>query len=144
MRVDKFTREEWLEKYAKDAHWAVFEEDFPVHNMRADFILCVVDLSKNIPIIYSTVSELTAKSVCMEWGGSFPDYRGTPYTKRAFQVMMMYFKEFGYEMVSFLTRNDNYPMLKLGFSAGFKTTGLNTNKDGIFLENTLYFKEGDT
>lgn len=137
MKIIFYTKEQWMSGGATEAHYLVFDKELSGAETVFDFAALVVDEEKDAPVIYSTFQELGPHSVNLGFGGSFPAYRGSPLVAKAFSMLVDTALE-RYKMVSFMTKNDNYPMLKLGFSKKFKVTGLNTSPDGLFLENTIY------
>lgn len=139
MRVVRISPEDWA-KHHHVAHTVVFDEEPEADNSCTDFTLVVED-KEETPIIYTTVSDMAKGHACMEFGGSFPDHRGTPTVGKAFLMLLGWFKENGYTSVSFVTRNDNMAMLKLGWFGGFKIVGCSLSQRGLLLENRLEFTE---
>lgn len=142
MEVVNIDRKTWLEKYSKNAYMSVFgREDHDLQEASLfDAALMVMDEESNCPIIYTTIKQTTAKSVFIEFGGSFPDYRGTAKVKPAFEKLCAYLKEAGAEFVTLSTKNTNIAMNRLALSVGFIPSGMNFNKEGAFVDYVLSAK----
>lgn len=140
-KVTKISKEVWEEKYAANAYVSVFEEPYNPEQHTCDFGLLVSDNTDNL-ISYATIKNLNKTYACMEYGGSFPDKRGSTHVIQTFLVMIDWLQENGYKKLFFVTRNDNYSMLKFGLTAGFKITGLTINdKKELLIEHTLELEE---
>jgi len=143
MKVTLFSRQEWLEYFGNDAHFSVFKESVGDTLNKSFFDAAAVVFDNTLPVIYTTVKQLSEDSVYLEFGGSFPEYRGSFKVLKAFKLLIETFKNSGALMVGFATKNDNVAMQKLGLGAGFLPCGFHTTKSGVFIEYTLNFKEGE-
>ena len=141
MKVQAFTRSDWLDKFAKDAYSTVFERNFDeVKKSLFDAAILVVD-DNECPISFATYKQLTEDSVYLEHGGSFPDYRNKPEVKPSFQEMLKFLQLIGAKQITLSTRNENVPMQRLALSSGFIPTGMHMIPDGLFIQYELNFTE---
>lgn len=142
MKVVTIDRETWLSKSYENAHKAVFgDEPVDMNESLFDAALLVIDEEADVPIIYTTVKQTTASQVFIEYGGSFPDYRGSPKVKPAFELLCNFLHEAGASRVSLATKNTNIPMQRLALSTGFTPWGMTFGKTGLFLEYIKSFQE---
>jgi hypothetical protein len=139
--IHKLKKEHWDEVYAKNAHEAVFAETYNPASSRADFALLVVRKDLDEPVLYATVQEVNGLSVTLEYGGSFPNHRGSPITFKAYEAILDMLRE-SYEQAYMMIRNDNRSMLKFALKKGFLVTGVSVGAQGaLLLEHTLNLKE---
>jgi hypothetical protein len=142
MRTIRVEKDLWLKEFSENAHLSVFEPDVGYEPGSLDFALMTIDEEKDAPIIYTTVKDLPKKGAYIEFGGSFPDYRGSSKVLRAFIQMTDYFRVENYKFVCFGCRNNNIPMNRLGLSAGYIPTGMLYDREKLFLEYTKEFTNG--
>lgn len=125
----------WKENFEQSAHISVFGEEFDPLRTRMDYAILTVN-EKDEMIIYMTVQEMDKYTAFLEYGGSFPDKRGSMEVFPAFSESVDYLLK-KYNRVNFYTENKNFPMLKLGMKKGFKIVGLCISNNKILLEHTL-------
>lgn len=140
MRVVQINKEDWA-KVSEDAHLVVFSEVKRSDTDRIDFAL-MVENREGFPMFYATCRELDSTSMYFQYGGSFPGTKDTVYSLRAFQAILRWVKEHGYERIGYFVQNDNLAMLKLAMKTGFKITGVRNFKGHILLEHILEFGNG--
>jgi len=144
VKIIPIARDVWLEKYSDDAYITVFgEEPTITKESLFDAAFLVIDEEKDTPIVYMTMKQISTKGVFIEHGGSFPEFRGSPKVRPAFRYLLDYLHSAGSRTISLITRNTNTAMQKLALATGFICTGCNYNGEGLFLEYTLKFNEGD-
>ena len=119
--VVKIPKATWEEKYAENAHISVFD-DFAPKGQKIDFA-CLVENEKEELVSYCTFKELNAEQVVLEYGGTFPDKRGSVHAFPSFMAILESLKK-DYKKALFVTNNDNWAMLKFGMKARFKITGV--------------------
>ena len=137
--VHKIGADEWKKLYEKNAHLAVFEEYVDEEKSKLDFALLVVN-KKDEMVVYMTIKEMDKYTAFIEYGGSFPNKRGSVESFPAF-LACLEFLEKDYERVNFFTENKNKPMLKFGLNAGFEIIGCCYSNNKFLLEHTLEFKK---
>ena len=116
MRIEKLKPEDW--RYlAEDVHKVVFEERKPMSLDRIDYALLVVDEK---PQAYVTVREIDSESAYFQYGGAFPETKGTAASYECWKTVLGWAQEH-YKRINFLVENDNKPMLRMAMSADFKT-----------------------
>lgn len=142
MILAQISHEEWMKDYAKDAHKSVFGDDFEDFDKTLfDYALLVIDKESNTPIVYMTVRVLNKKSVFIEYGGSFPAFRGNHKVRAALAFILDNMRDkLGIETVGFLTAQKNIKMQKMGLATGFLVTGLTMGRYGLCLEYRRNFK----
>lgn len=132
IEVKRIEPPEW-KLLSRDAHVSVFREDWDADKDRIDYALLTVD-GKNELIQFATIRELDAESAYIQYGGSFPNYRGTATSHRSFQAILRWLDE-RYKNVSFLTENTNFAMLKFAIKERFVVIGVRNFKNHIMLEH---------
>lgn len=135
--VKKISRTDWKD-LASQAHQAVFKEAWEADYERVDFALLTVD-PENILVQYATIREIDSDSAYIQYGGSFPSYKGTIHSLVSFKAILRWLFE-RYTNVSFLTQNDNFAMLKFAIKEGFMVVGMRNFKGNVMLEH-LKIKE---
>ena len=138
INVKRIEKSEWV-SLSRDAHVSVFKEEWEAEKERVDFALLTTD-SEDQLIQYATLRELDSESVYIQYGGSFPTYRGSIPAYRSFQAILRWLGE-RYPNVTFLTENTNLAMLKFAIREGFIIVGLRATKKSIMLE--LYKTKGE-
>ena len=132
--VKKITAREWSEMSEK-AHLICFSENRPAGMDRIDFALLNVrgaDL-----LSYCTVRELDKDSCYWQYGGAFPNTKGTPTSWRSYQMYADWCFSNGYQRISTYIENTNLPMIKIALKVGFKIIGTRTFKNQILVEFLL-------
>lgn len=136
VRVDK---QSW-EKYAADAHMAVFEEKRPAEFNRIDYALMCVD--SGVPQTYATLRELDEETVYIQYGGSFPSAMGSLRSFRSYEMTIIELSHF-YKRATTLIENKNKTMLKFASRIGFEIIGVRTFEGKIYLEHLIEFARHD-
>lgn len=132
IEVKKISKEEW-KVLAVNAHLAVFNEEWTADKERIDFALLTVDEDGKV-IQYATIREMDSESSYLQYGGSFPDYRGKVQSVHSFKSILDWlFLE--YKNVSFFTENTNWPMLKFAIREKFRVICVRTFKNHVMLEH---------
>lgn len=129
--VTYITAEEWKEVYSELTHDIVFNHTRPKETDRIDYALMI---GGDKPESFMTCLELDAHHVYMQHGGSFPETKGTTKSYRNFKKFVDWHFEKDIDFLSFVTENDNLPMIKLGLKAGFKIMGTRTICKVTYLE----------
>lgn len=133
MIVKKISKEIWAEKFAEEAHLAVFKEVWPRDFERIDYALVTVDEADKL-VQYVTIREMDKESCYLQYGGSFEDFRNSIKSWRSYEVILDYLgKE--YKNVGFLIENSNFPMLKFAIKKEFVVCGLRHVNGKLFLEH---------
>ncbi len=140
MRVVKIKKEDWSE-LAEKAHLIVFNEIKKPEMDRIDFAL-MVETEGGIPMQYATCQERDRDTIYFQYGGSFPDTKGTTKSLRCMQEILKWTEQAGYRYVAFLVENVNQAMLKLAMHTGFIIVGIRNFRGMILLEHVREFKDG--
>lgn len=136
MKIEFYEREYWLEHFELHAHAAVFEPGVSRNEGGFHFALMVVDEETDTPIIYVTCLKTTAGGVFIEYGGSFPDFRGSMKVLRAFRAVNEWFKINLFKYAMLATRNTNAAMNKLALADDYFVTGVHTDDGRLYLDYT--------
>lgn len=136
MIVEVLSSEVWKE-LAKEAHLCCFGELRPSTMDRISFALLTSEDEK--PLGYLTARELDSESVYLQYGGAFPDTRGTINSLKVYKSMLLKLKEIGFIRATTYIENINKPMLKFAMKCGWTITGLRTFKNAILLEHQIEF-----
>lgn len=135
--MHKVHKDDWASG-AANAHLVVFGEASKPEMDRIDFAL-VVESEHEIPLQYASCRELSADSLFLQYGGSFPGTKGTMKSLRCFEELLTWARDAGYKRISFLVENTNIAMLKLALTTGFLITGVRNHKGAILLEHVKEF-----
>lgn len=130
--VKRVEKTDW-QLLAKNAHEVVFREAWPDNFERIDYALLTTDAEDKL-VQYATIRETDAISAYIQYGGSFPDYRGSVSSYRSFRAIIDHLFE-QYKNVSFLVENTNLPMLKFALKEHFIIIGIRNFKNQIMLEH---------
>ncbi len=110
----------------------VFGESRPHGFSRADFVL-VADLGTPESLVgYVTMLELDAATLYWQHGGSFPKYRGSIQTFRAYEEVRKWCEAEGYAQATTFILNENVAMLKMAMRLGFRIIGVKIFKGQVF------------
>lgn len=131
--VDKFNRAEWRE-YSETAHAICFGTHKPADWDRFDFALVVRTAEKLMG--YITCREMDAETVYWQFGGAFPETRGTASVWKGYQAFVEFCRG-KYKRIGTLIENDNAGMLKMAAKIGFKIVGVRTYAGSVLLEHCL-------
>jgi hypothetical protein len=137
MKVMRLNPIEWKD-FSAQAHVVCFDEVRPPDLDRIDFALIAGDESG--PVAYMTCRELDAESVYMQYGGAFPESRGTVKSFKGYTLMIAELAK-NYVRASTLIENKNSPMLKFASKVGLIIIGMRTFKNQILLEHAVEFTE---
>ncbi len=132
--VKRITKEEWKEM-AEDAHLICFSEKRSAEMDRIDFAL--LNVRGDRALSYCTVRELDKESCYWQYGGAFPNTRGTPTSWRSYQMYADWCFSQGYKRISTYIENDNISMMKIAMKVGFRIIGTRTFKGHILVEFLL-------
>ena len=146
MNVIRVSKEEWAEKFYFNAHFSVFKEPMEAGVERIDFAQLVETHEENL-VMYATICEPKKGTAYINYGGSFPAFRGSITSLKAFKKILSDLFETHNE-VTFHCENTNFAMLKLAISTGFKIIGVTYTRSGkILVEHLLerdrYNRQGD-
>lgn len=95
--------------------------DWPGSKTRATSALLVQNPETREPMGYMSLVEFDSESVYLQHGGNFPASQGFM-TLKTYLMMVDHVKA-KYKFLSTRIFNQNIPMLKLAFQAGFRITG---------------------
>lgn len=132
IEVKRIEKHEWYQ-LAENAHLAVFDETWNKDIERIDFAVLTVDEDNQL-IQYATLRELDAEAIYLQYGGSFPTYRGSIQAHKSFKAILDWLHR-EYKYVSFLTENTNFPMLKFAIKERFRIVGMRNFKNKVYLEH---------
>lgn len=132
MNIVRISKEEWKEKYAEKTHTEVFNTPWTKDFERLDFALLTFEGDSKVQ--FATVRELDKETAYIQYGGSFPDYRGSINSWKSFGVVLDYLDK-DYKGVGFLTENTNFPMLKFAIKKEFAIVGVRVVNGRIYLEH---------
>jgi len=138
--VKQMDKQSWagLSEYA---HSVCFEEVKPTENDRIDYALvCYDDDSK--PMSYVTCREFDSETVYWQFGGAFPETKGTIKSYKSYMAMTAWTSE-RYKRITTLIENDNIVMLKFAMKIGYKIIGTRNFKGSVLLEHLLEFDQGE-
>lgn len=125
---------------SEGTHYEVFGTLKPKDWDRIDYALLALREGESLPIAYMTCREISRDCVYWQFGGSFPEIRGS------FAAWSIY-KEFiewaraKYKMVYTYTANTNYAYLKMALKAGFKIVGTRNVDGEVYVDMNLTFGE---
>lgn len=134
MRVAQITKEDWA-VLSEKAHLVVFNEKKNAENDRIDFAL-VCENEHEIPMGYVTCRETDAHTLYWQYGGMFPDTKGSIKSLGVTKKFLEWCKE-RYKRVYFQVENTNAPMLKMAIACGFVIIGVRNYKGSILVEHIL-------
>lgn len=134
MKIDvkAINKQDWR-TLAVGAHLAVFNETWTPDRERIDFALLTVD-EENKMIMYATIREMDSQSAYIQYGGSFPDYRGSVHSIDSFRAILKWLFDH-YVNVSFFTENTNWAMLKFAIREKFRVICTRTFDGHVMLEH---------
>ncbi len=133
MNVLRYTTQEW-QLVAEVMHLSVFNEHRPKELNRIDFAL--VAWNGDVPVGYITCMEYDSKSVYIGFGGIMAQHRNSFKSLAAYKMGLDYLKD-RYSRVNTLIENDNFVMLKMAMTVGFRITGIRYFNGSIMLENSI-------
>lgn len=134
IEVIKLNKGEWI-SLSKDAHLICFNETRDPMMDRIDFAL--INDRDGIPLNYCTVRELDADSVYWQYGGAFPNTKGSVVSYYSYERYANWCFDDGYKRITTYIENTNLPMLKIALKVGFLIIGTRTFKGCVMLELLL-------
>lgn len=134
IEVQKLSKEEWSQM-AESAHLICFDENRPAFMDRIDYALLNVVGDK--PLNYCTVRELDAESVYWQYGGAFPNSKGTIHSARSYARNIKWSFEQGYKRITTYVKNTNTEMFRIQLKCGFRVIGMRYFDGDLYLELIL-------
>jgi hypothetical protein len=138
IEIFKLSKQEWSE-ISEKAHAACFNEVKPKEWDRIDFALVGVDKVKNQMINFVTMREVDHETIYWQYGGSFPEYKGSLLAARSY-AMAIKWCEGSYKRMVTLIENTNKSMLKLAAFNGLLVIGVRNFKGKVLLEHGIEFR----
>lgn len=133
--VQQLSKEEWSEM-AEDAHLICFNEKRSSLLDRIDYALVNVAPGNHI-LNYCTVRELDANSVYWQYGGAFPNSKGSVHSARSYARNIEWTFNKGYKRITTYTKNTNKEMMRIQLKCGFIPVGMRTVQGEVFVEFLL-------
>lgn len=137
IEVQRASKEQWLEM-AEVCHQACFNERYPVEWNRVDFALVGIDNEKRMMVGYVTCREHDHETIYWQYGGSFPEFRGSTLVVTGYKLFIEWCREH-YKRITTLIENTNAPMLKMAAHCGFIIVGIRNYKGKVLLEHGIEF-----
>lgn len=136
-KIERVEKEMWVNEFSKHAHISVFDKDESVNEHGCDYALIVTH--EDSPVVYTTIKNAAPGCVVLEFGGSFPRFRGSRLVYPAYVSILEHLKR-DHDAAFMIVRNDNKPMLKFALKSNFRVTGISFNAKGApLLEHKLTF-----
>ena len=139
IEVRKLSNEEWS-KMAENAHLICFDEKRPSEMDRISYALLNVDGEKVLN--YCTVRELDSESVYWQFGGAFPNSKGTVHSARSYARNIKWTFDQGYKRITTYVKNTNTNMFRIQLKCGFLPIGMRTVQGDIYIELLLEAPSG--
>lgn len=133
MRVERFSQADWR-LYSEKAHLICFGQHKPAHWDRFDFALLAVDHEK--PLGYVTCREHDPETLYWQFGGTFPETKGTIKSWRVYEALTNYCRS-NYRRLTTLIENDNLTMLKFAMKMGYRIVGVRVFQGKPLLDHLL-------
>jgi len=124
---------------SEGTHFEVFGTLKPKDWDRIDYALLALREGEALPIAYMTCREVSRDCVYWQFGGSFPEIRGTLASWAIYKEFIEWARK-KYKMVSTYTANDNYSYLRMALKAGFKIIGTRNVDGEVFVDLNLDFR----
>jgi RimJ/RimL family protein N-acetyltransferase len=134
MEVKRISKEDWA-MMSENAHLICFDEKRPSFMDRIDFALLNVRGDK--PLSYCTVRELDAESCYWQYGGAFPNTKGSTTSYHSYRLFADWCFANGYDRITTYIENINTAMIKIALKVGFLIVGVRTFKNKIYAEFLL-------
>lgn len=131
IRAEFYSKDEWKNIFSKNAHEIAFQEKWNPENERIDYAMLLVN--ETDPVAYATLKEQTPGHVYIQYGGAFPNSKGTVVSYKAFARMIDSLLK-RYSKITTLVENTNWGMLKYYWSARFKVEGIRYFNNSTYLE----------
>lgn len=132
--VKKISKEEWRQM-SENAHLICFNEHRPSSMDRIDFAL--LNVRDTDALDYCTVRELDEESCYWQYGGAFPNTKGTPTPVHSYKRYAEWCFANGYKRITTYIENTNIAMMKIALHVGFRIIGTRTFKNHILVEFLL-------
>lgn len=139
--VKKITKQEWAVMSDK-AHLICFSENRPSDMDRIDFAL--LNVRNGSPLNYCTVRELDKESCYWQYGGAFPNSKGTGTSFYSYKRNAEWCFNSGYKRITTYIENTNLPMIKIALKVGFKIIGTRFFKGYVLVEFLLERSENES
>lgn len=134
-KLVKIHADTWASNFAEKAHAVTFNKVITPENERVDFAILAINFLDE-PVGYITCRELGRGHLYWQFGGIFPNARGTIYSYGLYEeAKKMCLNE--YNRITTFIENSNTTMLKMALKVGFRITGLKLFNDQILLEHTV-------
>lgn len=133
--VRRLSKEEWMQM-AEEAHLICFNEKRPKDLDRIDYALVNVTDTNEI-LNYCTVKELDAESVYWQFGGAFPNSKGSIHSTRSYARNIKWTFDQGYKRITTYAKNTNKDMLRIQLKCGFVPIGMRTVQGDVYVEMLL-------
>ena len=125
--------EQWYQ-LSENAHKVVFGVNREAELERIDFaLLILVDDELGG---YFTCKEFDAETLYIQYGGVFPNFKGTIHTLPGYRAMIEWVKKC-YPRSWTKIENTNAAMLKMALQVGFRPTGVASFKGKLFVEMSM-------
>ena len=132
--VKRIEKHEW-KAMAERAHLICFNEKRPAQMDRIDYAL--LNVRGTEALSYCTVRELDGESCYWQYGGAFPNTKGTATTFYNYRRYAQWCFNQGYKRVTTYIENTNVPMIKIALKVGFRIIGTRFFKGHILVEFLL-------
>jgi RimJ/RimL family protein N-acetyltransferase len=134
MKVERLSKENWA-VLAEAAHLVVFGEHKSASMDRIDFALLGLSM-EGTPMGFITCREFDQDTLYWQFGGAFPDTRGTHRTFSVYQRFIDWCRG-KYTRITTLIENTNTAMLKMAMKVGFRIVGIRYYRGSILVEHLL-------
>lgn len=138
MKVSFIEEADWKANFSESAHLAGFKRYKDPMLEKIDFALLIHENDE--VVAYATFKELDKENLYCQFCAGLGEHRGHLNSWRAFMSGIGFISE-RYKRVSALVENDNFPMLKMAWKAGFRICGIRVFRGNILVEHVLEFKE---
>ncbi len=138
--IRKIDDQTWVNDFAEDSHLVVFGEFRPKSLNRIDFALLILDFEGKASG-YATCRELDKETLYWQYGGAFPNYKGSIYTVQGFHKLVEWCSAH-YQRVTTKVENTNITWLKFLFKGGFIPVGMHVFEGRTYIELMVEFKKG--
>ena len=134
VEVKRISKREW-QKLAYNAHLVCFDEIRDSAMDRIDYAL--LNVRGKTPLNYCTVRELDSESCYWQYGGAFPNTKGTVQSYESYRRNAEWCFRQGYKRITTYIENTNLPMIRIALKVGFKIIGTRTFKGSVLVEFLL-------
>lgn len=141
MNVTRIDKDTWVKTFSEYAHKICFEEIARPEKERIDFALLVTEEDSEKPVGYVTCREWDSDTLYWQFGGAFPETKGTAKSWAAYKACVEWTRGRGYKRITTYIENGNRVMLKFAAKIGFLITGTRTFQGAVLLEHLLEFDD---